>query len=81
MAANSPKFLLPDSQLLCRNNYFAWKTKLKTQLEFEEVWNVVSGTTTRHPSNADEQKKFDQADGKAKLIMMFSVFDEVQPFI
>lgn len=52
-----------------------------TQLEFENVWNVVSGVTTGHKTNVDEQKKFDQDDRKAKVIIMFSISNKVQAFI
>ncbi|KAH9294615.1 hypothetical protein KI387_038203, partial [Taxus chinensis] len=71
MGTNAPKFFLPDSQLLRGSNFAAWKTKIKTQLEFEEIWPVVTGTLTRSPTDATQQRQFDRADQKAKLIILF----------
>lgn len=42
---------------------------------------MVTDATSRHNTDADEQKKIDQADRKAKLIILFSLSDDVQPFI
>ncbi|KAH9300798.1 hypothetical protein KI387_012381, partial [Taxus chinensis] len=80
-AITAPKFFLPDSQLLRSDNYPAWKTKIRAQLDFENLWTVVSGTLTRSAIDVTQQATFDRANQKAKLIILFSVSDEVQPHI
>lgn len=51
------------------------------QLEFEDLSKIVSGNKTRPATAGDEQNKFDKANQKSKLIILFSVSDEVQPHI
>lgn len=54
---------------------------MRTILQFEELWEIISSTITRHKTNANEQKKFDKVDNKALMLITLSISDEVQPYI
>ncbi|KAH9316166.1 hypothetical protein KI387_024793 [Taxus chinensis] len=81
MGAQAPKFFFPDSQLLRGDNYVAWKPKIKVLLEFEDLWTVVDGQTTRSLDDGRQQVQFDRVNQKAKLIILFIITDDVQPHI
>lgn len=54
---------------------------MRTILQFEELWEIISSTITRHKTDANEQKKFDKVDNKALMLITLSISDEVQPYI
>ncbi|KAH9304964.1 hypothetical protein KI387_009368, partial [Taxus chinensis] len=45
------------------------------------LWTAVDEKTTRSLDDGRQQVQFDRANQKAKLIILFSVIDDVQPHI
>ena len=77
---SAPKLLLSDAQFLKGPNFAAWKTKMKTILQFEGLWGIVTGSVPA-PTAPDELIKYDMASAKALMLIMLSISDDVQPHV
>ena len=77
---SAPKILLSDAQLLKGPNFTAWKTKMRTILQFKDLWGIVSGKDAP-PTYVDLLEKYEKADAKALMLITLSLSDEVQPYI
>lgn len=49
-------------------------------IHFEDIWEIFT-SVTQHPSDVDEQKMFDKADGKVFILITLNISKEVQPHV
>ena len=60
------------------SNFNSWKIKITAYLKSLHLFGVVDGTTTRHATDADQQRAWDEWDTRATGTITLSLNEGVQ---
>ncbi|XP_057508536.1 uncharacterized protein LOC130791411 [Actinidia eriantha] len=62
---------------LNNHNYQSWRSRIKSYLEGQDLWEVVGGDSTQPPKEAEALRKWKIKVGKAMYVLKTTIEDEL----
>ena len=62
---------------LNNHNYQSWRSRIRSYLEGQDLWEVVNGSDTTPPENAEALRKWKIKAGKAMYVLKSTIEDEL----